>query len=174
MYRSTLRLEGATAMGKEEAKKLLQVVQALLDDPESAAFAEPVDWQALGLLDYPTIVKTPMDLGTIKRNLLASRYQFIEECLDDLQLVWDCCRLYNAAGTWIMNIAVRLEKQLRRLVKNYLPSFNFSQKRRDKSDATDPDKKAPEPSLKVKEKEKEKEKARRPEPPAPKPLLLTE
>lgn len=32
----------------------------------SAPFKEPVDWQGLGLTDYPIIVQNPMDLGTIK------------------------------------------------------------------------------------------------------------
>jgi len=31
-----------------------------------APFREPVDWKNLGLLDYPSIVKHPMDLGTIR------------------------------------------------------------------------------------------------------------
>lgn len=30
------------------------------------AFLEPVDWRALGLTDYPIVIKQPMDLGTIK------------------------------------------------------------------------------------------------------------
>ena len=29
------------------------------------AFREPVKWKETGLLDYPTIIKCPMDLGTI-------------------------------------------------------------------------------------------------------------
>lgn len=29
-------------------------------------FKEPVDWERLELLDYPDIVKNPMDLGTLK------------------------------------------------------------------------------------------------------------
>jgi len=28
-----------------------------------------VDWKALGLVDYPDIIKRPMDLGTIKKKL---------------------------------------------------------------------------------------------------------
>lgn len=29
------------------------------------AFLQPVDWKALGLEDYPIVIKQPMDLGTI-------------------------------------------------------------------------------------------------------------
>ena len=35
-------------------------------DPNAEAFLTPVEWEELGLLDYPTIVKSPMDLSTIK------------------------------------------------------------------------------------------------------------
>jgi hypothetical protein len=30
------------------------------------AFLAPVDWKGLQLMDYPLVVKHPMDLGTIK------------------------------------------------------------------------------------------------------------
>lgn len=30
-----------------------------------ADFRYPVNWKEMGLLDYPTVIKQPMDLGTI-------------------------------------------------------------------------------------------------------------
>jgi len=53
----------------------------------------------LGLVDYPQIVKHPMDLGTVKKNFRANKYKLVEEVLNDLQLVWDNCKLYNAEGS---------------------------------------------------------------------------
>ncbi len=38
---------------------------------------------ALGLLDYPTLIKNPMDLGTLKKNLAKNKYKFVEEVLND-------------------------------------------------------------------------------------------
>jgi hypothetical protein len=40
-----------------------------------------------------------MDLGTVKRNLTSAKYSNIEECLDDLQLIWDNCKIYNKEGS---------------------------------------------------------------------------
>ena len=59
-----------------------------MDNADSAEFRVPVDyqgklkvstpsvkdlkpfiWLALGLLDYPTIIKHPMDLGTVKAKI---------------------------------------------------------------------------------------------------------
>ena len=41
------------------------------------------------------IVKKPMDLGTVKKNLSASKYTSVKKALDDIQLIWDNCKLYN-------------------------------------------------------------------------------
>jgi hypothetical protein len=57
----------------------------------------------MGLTDYPLIVKYPMDLGTIRKKLVNSKYQLVEEAIDDIQLVWDNCKIYNQAGSWIHN-----------------------------------------------------------------------
>ena len=40
-----------------------------------------------------------MDLGTIKKNLKAQKYIYLEEILTDIQLIWDNCHLYNAPGS---------------------------------------------------------------------------
>ena len=55
----------------------------------------------MNLNDYPTIVKNPMDLGTVERRLKNEKYKFVEEFLDDVQLIWDNCKLYNLAGSVI-------------------------------------------------------------------------
>lgn len=55
----------------------------------------PVNYVELGLYEYPTIIKKPMDLGTCRANLKAGKYKTVEECLADLQLIWDNCKLFN-------------------------------------------------------------------------------
>ena len=49
----------------------------------------------MGLTDYLTIIKKPMDLSTVRTNLDNNEYDYIEEVLNDLQLIWDNCKLYN-------------------------------------------------------------------------------
>ena len=79
----------------------------------------PVDWEGLGLIDYPTFVKNPMDLSTVNKYLNEEKYQSIEEVLDDLQLIWDNCKIYNKKGSvihilfsgfgiWLINLSVFL------------------------------------------------------------------
>ena len=55
----------------------------------------------MGLADYFDIIKNPMDLGTVKKNLKANKYKFVEEFLADIELIWDNCKAYNAEGSVI-------------------------------------------------------------------------
>lgn len=53
----------------------------------------------LGLLDYPQIIAKPMDLSLVSLKLQQDEYSFMEEILDDIQLIWDNCKNYNQAGS---------------------------------------------------------------------------
>jgi hypothetical protein len=59
----------------------------------------------MGLTDYTFIIKNPMDLNTVSEKLKADKYRFVEEPLDDIQLIWDNCKTYNHPETWIYKIA---------------------------------------------------------------------
>ena len=79
----------------------------MFDHNDSVDFRIPVNWEgisyltniAYGLLDYPTIVKKPMDLGTIQSKLNNGQYLYVEDMIDDIQLIWDNCKLYNSPGS---------------------------------------------------------------------------
>lgn len=58
---------------KEEIAKINQVIEAIEADPKSLDFLEPVDTVSLGLDDYLTIIKNPMDISTVKVTLILQR-----------------------------------------------------------------------------------------------------
>jgi hypothetical protein len=62
-----------------------------------------------------------MDLGTCQKKLISNKYRTVEESLDDIQLIWDNCKTYNAMGSWIWKLSDKLEKSFKKYVKNYLP-----------------------------------------------------
>lgn len=70
-----------------------------MDNPDTHEFRKPVDWKSFGLVDYPTIVQKPMDISTVRSKLAGNCYNVVEDCLDDIQLIWDNCKLYNAKDT---------------------------------------------------------------------------
>ena len=103
---SSLKLSSTTPISKDESKKLNNILQSLLNSNDSIEFRNPVDWKSisffyagLGLLDYGILIKNPMDLGTINANFTGNNYTFVEDMLDDIQLVWDNCKTYNPETT---------------------------------------------------------------------------
>lgn len=61
-------------------------------------FNAPVDATALGLMDYHTIVKQPMDLGTVKARLHALSYRGHTEVTRDVRLTFENAMAYNPPG----------------------------------------------------------------------------
>ena len=97
--KSTLNLNTSTLMYKDEQKKVSQLLQGLFDNSDSLEFRQPVPWKELNLLDYPALITNPMDLSTVKKELSLNNYSTVEDCLDEIQLIWDNCKTYNAKGT---------------------------------------------------------------------------
>ena len=115
---------------KDDITKIQKIFSVLENDPQSYDFLEPVDYVTLNLLDYPTIIKHPMDLGTAKKNLLNNKYPTFQEFLNDIDLIWKNCRTYNMQGSDIVKMANHLEKvfkkQMEKQFKNYNNNLNNS------------------------------------------------
>eukprot|EP00002_Diphylleia_rotans_P014304 TRINITY_DN2788_c0_g1_i2.p1 TRINITY_DN2788_c0_g1~~TRINITY_DN2788_c0_g1_i2.p1 ORF type:complete len:642 (+),score=182.77 TRINITY_DN2788_c0_g1_i2:107-2032(+) len=90
---------------ESEAYKFAQaVLRDIRANPNSPPFLDPVDPVALNIPDYPTIVKHPMDFGTIKKKLQARQYADLDDFAKDVRLVFDNCRLYNLADSIIVKM----------------------------------------------------------------------
>ncbi|XVE50133.1 hypothetical protein DITRI_Ditri01bG0137100 [Diplodiscus trichospermus] len=61
-------------------------------------FNKPVDVKGLGLYDYYSIVKHPMDLGTVKTRLNKNWYKSPREFAEDVRLTFSNAMLYNPKG----------------------------------------------------------------------------
>jgi len=92
-------------MKSDDSKIMMRIVIAYLSRAEAAIFRKKVAWKTLGLDDYPKIVKNPMDLGTIKRNLEAGKYKDSNDVANDIRLVWSNCMAYNQDGSEIYHLA---------------------------------------------------------------------
>ena len=110
-------------IGDEEIKLLGKIFETVEKDPLAYDFLEPVDYIALNILDYPKIITNPMDLGTVKKNLLEYKYSNFKAFLDDINLIWKNCRTYNLPGSDIVRMANHCEKifnkNLEKTFKNY-------------------------------------------------------
>lgn len=88
-----------TKIDRDINKKLHKILNNLINDVDSSEFRKPVYYKALGLEDYKKIIKKPMDLNTARRNLTKNLYDNLEDVLDDIQLIWNNCKLYNEQGS---------------------------------------------------------------------------
>ncbi|XP_052055220.1 bromodomain testis-specific protein isoform X2 [Apodemus sylvaticus] len=86
------------------------VLKALWKHSFSWPFQQPVDAVKLKLPDYYTIIKTPMDLNTIKKRLENKYYEKASECIEDFNTMFSNCYLYNKPGDDIVVMAQALEK----------------------------------------------------------------
>jgi len=68
-------------------------------------FNVPVDPVVLGLPDYFTIIKHPMDLGTVKKRLHSLEYKSRSECAEDIRLCFRNAMTYNPPNNTVHNAA---------------------------------------------------------------------
>ncbi|KAM8787717.1 bromodomain testis-specific protein isoform 2-T2 [Rhynchonycteris naso] len=86
------------------------VLKALWKHSFSWPFQQPVNAVKLNLPDYYTIIKNPMDLSTIKKRLEHRYYVQASECIEDFNMMFSNCYLYNKPGDDIVLMAQALEK----------------------------------------------------------------
>uniref|UniRef100_A0A3Q0SF72 Bromodomain containing 4 n=1 Tax=Amphilophus citrinellus TaxID=61819 RepID=A0A3Q0SF72_AMPCI len=86
------------------------VVKTLWKHQFAWPFHAPVDAVKLNLPDYYTIIKNPMDMGTIKKRLENSYYWNAQECIQDFNTMFTNCYIYNKPGDDIVLMAEALEK----------------------------------------------------------------
>ncbi|CAB1438369.1 unnamed protein product [Pleuronectes platessa] len=86
------------------------VIKALLKHHFSWPFRQPVDAVKLSLPDYYTIIRNPMDLGTIMKRLQNKYYWEAHECIKDFNTMFTNCYMYNRPGDDIVVMAEILEK----------------------------------------------------------------
>jgi hypothetical protein len=139
-----------------ELGEVAKLVDRLLADTESEPFRSPVLWKEWGLLDYPEVVKEPMDLGTVKKNLAAGKYSDLGAVVRHIKLVWSNCMAYNSSSSDLHKAAKKMDKAFDRdvakvAVKREAPSGGSAAGKADKEKKAgkgDKSGRAREPSIK--------------------------
>ena len=122
----------------EDIKKLEKIFDTIEKDAQSDAFLAPVDYIGLNILDYPKIIQHPMDLGTVKKNLLNGEYKLFQEFMSDINLIWNNCRTYNVPGSDIVKMANHCDKKMKQLIdkqfKNAKPKSDNAKPKNEKNE----------------------------------------
>jgi len=90
-----------------ECYKLLKKV---MNHQYAWPFNQPVDPIALGIPNYFDVIKEPMDLGTIQKNLEEDKYSSPEEVDAHVNLVWKNAKTFNPPNHDVFKMADTLSK----------------------------------------------------------------
>eukprot|EP00095_Tigriopus_kingsejongensis_P004991 snap_masked-scaffold96_size378025-processed-gene-2.27 protein:Tk04991 transcript:snap_masked-scaffold96_size378025-processed-gene-2.27-mRNA-1 annotation:"bromodomain testis-specific protein" len=72
-------------------------------------FYKPVDTELLDLHDYKKVIKTPMDLGTIRNKMEGRHYNTSAEFAADIRLIFSNCFKYNPPDHEVVQMAKKLQ-----------------------------------------------------------------
>lgn len=90
------------------------LIQKLMVHPTNKnVFNAPVDPVAHGIPTYFDRIKTPMDLGTVKGRLHKGYYKSIEDCFNDIELVFQNAIDFNSSEHAVHKMAVELLTEFR-------------------------------------------------------------
>jgi E1A/CREB-binding protein len=103
------------------AAPLLRIVTKLmLHRINQSMFNTPVDPVRLACPTYYDVISNPMDLGTIKQNLIALSYACSDEVIRDIKLVFENAMKFNPPGHFVHEAAMLLQKEFEREYNSYL------------------------------------------------------
>lgn len=91
-------------------KQCEALLKRLMSHQYGWVFNTPVDVVKLNILDYFTIIKHPMDLGTVKNKLTSGTYSCPSEFAADVRLTFSNAMTYNPPGNDVYIMADTLRK----------------------------------------------------------------
>lgn len=94
----------------EPLQECFGILKFFQSRPDADAFTEPVDWEAFGLMDYPELITSPMDLGTVQGKLEDGKYPSSNDFARDMRLIWKNAMTYNRPDSDIYETAEKLAK----------------------------------------------------------------
>eukprot|EP00474_Spongospora_subterranea_P008673 CRZ09131.1 hypothetical protein [Spongospora subterranea] len=101
---------GGSTVESDLVKTCMPILKFIASKPDAEPFLDPVDWEELGIPDYPEVIKVPMDLGTVKAKLEDGKYETENDFAADVRRVWDNAKKYNQPGSGIYVAADALSK----------------------------------------------------------------
>lgn len=115
-------------MTKEQHKYIHAMLRQLRRGRDSIPFRAPVDPVKQNIPDYPTIIKNPIDLGTMQKKFSSGVYSSAQHFIDDMNLMFSNCFLYNGTespvGVMGKNLQATFERQLKQLPSAYVTSYS--------------------------------------------------
>eukprot|EP01126_Amoeba_proteus_P017316 TRINITY_DN1828_c0_g1_i18.p1 TRINITY_DN1828_c0_g1~~TRINITY_DN1828_c0_g1_i18.p1 ORF type:complete len:132 (-),score=22.19 TRINITY_DN1828_c0_g1_i18:412-807(-) len=97
-------------LSPRERKECRQIIQLLQRHPSAGPFLSPVDPVKEGIPLYFEVIKNPMDLSTVATKLERKEYGYVEEFVDDVNLIWNNAALFNGENHEVALMGRELER----------------------------------------------------------------
>lgn len=95
-------------MDRNISHQCSNVLKKLMTHKSSWPFLVPVDPVQLGIPDYFSVIRHPMDLGTVKSKLGKNKYKEVEDFAADVRLTFSNAMTYNPPGNFVHIMAKEL------------------------------------------------------------------
>ena len=126
--------DGDDSVTQPRLQHMKKVISNLKKSNASQAFRLPVDYVALNILNYPDVVKEPMDLGTIDNKLKQNSYTSISDFTRDFELIVGNCIKFNGREHAITQAALKMQSSFNNQMSN-LPRAVFAEPSREEKRA---------------------------------------
>lgn len=101
----------------ESMRFAYELVRGLKKRKDAGPFLLPVDPVALGIPQYFDVVKQPMDLSTVEKNLRNGSYKVLDELIADVQLIFHNCYIFNPPDHIVYKMGQGLEQSFHNQLK---------------------------------------------------------
>lgn len=99
-----------SALNAALMKQCEGLLKKLMEHQHGWVFNTPVDVVKFNIPDYFTVIKNPMDLGTIKSKIASSQYSSPLDFVADVRLTFSNAMTYNQPGNDVHSMADTLRK----------------------------------------------------------------
>ncbi|GMH69606.1 hypothetical protein TrLO_g5591 [Triparma laevis f. longispina] len=107
--------------------KCLDILKEVMQHQFGWVFNSPVDPVELALPDYFSVIKKPMDLGTVKSNVETSNYHSINSFKSDCHLAFDNALIYNDKESDVYCMALEIKEHFNREYDKVLKEIDAEQ-----------------------------------------------
>lgn len=98
-----------SSLSNSQKQKCFEIMDSITKYNISKMFLQPVDPIRDECSDYFTIIKKPMDLGTVRKKLETDQYHTVEQWKEDVNLIWTNTVTYNGQKALISTLAKTLQ-----------------------------------------------------------------
>lgn len=110
--------EAPQPIAKNQHKFLLKGIQNIRRTKDAAPFNLPVDFVALGIPQYPTIITKPMDLKKMEEKLKSDQYPSIDAYVADFHQIVQNTHTFNGPDHAVTQSAIHIQAAFDRQMSN--------------------------------------------------------